>query len=100
MRAHLRWPSPWRVIGFIAAAVALFSALTGIILYANAIATHNDPQPTPVGDYVRLFIVDITMWGPAVLLTVWPVSAPVVLAGTATKAGSDSRRAAPGGLGT
>jgi len=67
------------MVVFLAAAVAVFSVLAGLVLYANAIALHSDPGPTPIGDYVRLFVVDVTMWGPVVLITVWPVSAPVLV---------------------
>jgi len=63
------------MVVFLAAAVAVYSVAAGLILYANAIALHSDPGPIPIGDYVRLLVVDITMWGPVVLITVWPVSA-------------------------
>lgn len=79
MKVHLRWPSPQRIAMFLAAAVAVYSVAAGLILYANAIALHSDPGPIPIGDYVRLLVVDITMWGPVVLITVWPVSAPVLV---------------------
>lgn len=79
VRVHLRWPSPRRIAIFLAATVAVFSVLAGLVLYANAIALHSDSGPTPSGDYVRLLVVDVTMWGPVVLITVWPVWAPVLV---------------------
>lgn len=79
MRVRLRWPSPQRMVVFLAAAVAVYSVAAGLVLYANAIALHSDPGTIPIGDYVRLFVVDVTMWGPVVLITVWPVSAPVLV---------------------
>ncbi|OSC26952.1 hypothetical protein B8W67_18290 [Mycolicibacillus koreensis] len=55
------------------------SVLMGLVLYAAAIVTHHGPQPTPVGDYVRLFILDITVWGPLALVALWYVSIPVIV---------------------
>jgi hypothetical protein len=57
---------------------ALCSLLAGIVLYSAAIINHGDPEPVPKGEYVRLFILDITFWGPMVLLAVWQVSVPVL----------------------
>jgi hypothetical protein len=54
------------------------SVIVGFGLYIGAIATHNDIGHTPSGDYVRLFILDVTLWGPILVLTVWQVSIPVI----------------------
>ncbi|MUL84311.1 MULTISPECIES: hypothetical protein [unclassified Mycolicibacterium] len=63
------------------AVVAVFACVVaGIALYTAAIIAHSDPNPTPTGEYVRLFIVDITIWGPIALLTVWQISVPVIVA--------------------
>lgn len=72
-------PSVGRAIGFIAATVVVLGVLAGLVLFANAIATHHDSHPTAVGDYVRLFILDITFWGPMALLAIWQISMPLIL---------------------
>ncbi|MGB5112918.1 MAG: hypothetical protein WBO08_15425 [Mycobacterium sp.] len=72
-------PSVRRAIGFIVATAVVVGVIAGLVLYANEIVVHSDPQPTPVGDYVRLFILDIVFWGPMALLAIWMVSVPVIL---------------------
>jgi hypothetical protein len=58
--------------------VACISA--GIVLYAVAIVMHSDPAPTPVGEYVRLLLLDLTFWGPVTVITGWPIFVPIILA--------------------
>lgn len=78
-RFQFRGPSVWRVLWSIVGVTVLCGIVAGIVLYANAIITHSDPEPTPTGDYIRLFLLDITFWGPMLLLTIWQVSVPVIL---------------------
>jgi len=72
-------PSVGRAIGFIAATVVVLGVLAGLVLFANAIATHHDSHPTATGDYVRLFILDVTFWGPMALLAIWQITLPLIL---------------------
>ncbi len=72
-------PSVRRAVGFIAATVVLLGMIAGLVLFANAIATHHDSHPAPGGDYVRLFILDIVFWGPMALLAIWQISMPLIL---------------------
>jgi hypothetical protein len=43
------------------------------------IVDYDGPQPVPKGEYVRLVIACLTMWGPVFLLTAWPISIPAIL---------------------
>ena len=72
-------PSHWRILWSVVAVAVLASALLGCALFIGAIATHHDTGPTPGGDYLLLFILDLTFWGPTLLLTIWQVSVPVVI---------------------
>lgn len=76
---RLTRPSLRRATGFIVATAVVLGVIAGLILYVNAIVTHSDTEPTPAGDYVRLFILDIAFWGPMALLALWQFSAPVIL---------------------
>lgn len=73
-------PSLLRALVCIAAVTVVACVVAGIGLYTAAIVTHNDPLPTGTGEYIRLFVVDITIWGPIALLTVWQISVPVIVA--------------------
>ncbi|WP_458317032.1 hypothetical protein [Mycolicibacterium brisbanense] len=73
-------PSLRRALVCILAVTLIACVSVGIVLYAVAIVTHNDPTPTPVGDYVRLLLLDLTFWGPITLITGWPIFVPVILA--------------------
>jgi hypothetical protein len=73
-------PSPLRALLCIAAVTVFACVVAGIALYTAAIVTHADPKPTAIGEYVRLFVVDITIWGPIALLTVWQMSVPAIVA--------------------
>lgn len=79
-RLQFRRPSSWRMLWSVVGVSLVCGVAAGIVLYTNAIVAHSDTQPTPVGDYVRLFLLDITFWGPMLLLAVWQVSVPVILA--------------------
>jgi hypothetical protein len=79
MKLYLVKPSPQRLLGSITAVVLMSCVLAGVVLYSYEIITHSDPEPTPRGEYVRLFILDITFWGPMLLLATWLVSIPLIL---------------------
>lgn len=72
-------PSVRRTIGTVAATAIAFAAVAGVVLYANAIVTHSDPQPSAAGEYVRLFFVDVTLWGPMAPFAIWQISLPTIL---------------------
>lgn len=72
-------PSGRRALVCIAAVAVFACVVMGIALYTAAIVTHNDPNPVGAGEYVRLFVVDISIWGPIALLTVWYISVPVIV---------------------
>ncbi|ABK73394.1 hypothetical protein [Mycolicibacterium smegmatis] len=72
-------PSSRRMLACTAAATAFVCTVAGIGLSVGMIAGSNDTSPVPTGEYVRLFIVNLTMWGPMLLLIAWPVSVPLIL---------------------
>jgi hypothetical protein len=79
-RLHFRKPSIWRVFWTTVAVAAAGSLLAGLGLFTGAIAKHSDAGRTSPGDYVRLFILDLTFWGPVLVLTVWQITIPVIVA--------------------
>ena len=68
-----------RIIVSIILVGAVSCILMGIFLYALAISGHKDRNPVNAGEYVRLFVVDITMWGPLLLMTLWQATIPVIV---------------------
>jgi uncharacterized membrane protein len=77
-RLRFTKPSIWRVLWSVVAVAVAGSVIVGFGLYIGAIAIHNDTEHTLTGDYIRLFIIDLTFWGPILLLTVWQVTVPVI----------------------
>ncbi len=77
-RLRFTKPSLWRVLWSVVAVAVAGSVIVGFALYIGAIATHNETEHPPTGDYVRLFILDLTLWGPILVLTVWQVTIPVI----------------------
>jgi hypothetical protein len=41
--------------------------------------SHNDPSPTSTGDYIRLFIMFLWLYGPSLVVIAWPISIPVIV---------------------
>jgi hypothetical protein len=59
--------------------------LAGTCLFITAvIVAHRDPisnsSPTSTGDYIRLFIAFILLWGPSLLIIIWWASIPAIVA--------------------
>lgn len=71
-------PSVRRVLWSILAVAAVSCVVAGIALSIGYIVDYNGPEP-PKGEYVRLVITCVTMWGPIFLLTAWPISIPAIL---------------------
>jgi hypothetical protein len=65
----------WSLIAVAAGSCVL--AGTGLFIYA-LVVSHNDPTPTSTGDYIRLFITFILLWGPSLLMIVWWISVPMI----------------------
>jgi hypothetical protein len=77
-RLRFTKPSLWRVLWSVVAVAVAGLVTVGFPLYIGAITTHNDTSRLPAGDYVRLFIVDLALWGPMVVLTLWQITIPVI----------------------
>jgi hypothetical protein len=77
-RLRFTKPSIRRVLWSVLAVAMAASVVVGVGLYIGAIAIHNDTGPTPAGDHVRLFVMDLTFWGPVLVVTVWQVTIPVI----------------------
>lgn len=56
----------------------LLGVIAGLVLFANALATRHDSHPNAIGDYVRLFILNIVFWGPRVLRAIYQVSVSLI----------------------
>lgn len=55
--------------------------LAAIAVWAGFVVNSTEPEPT--GEYVLLAMVCLAYWGPIVLLTLWPVTIPIVCGLTA-----------------
>lgn len=71
-------PSVRRALVCVAVVTVFVCVVVGIAMSTAMIV--GSSAPTSTGEYVRLFIVNITMWGPIMVITAWFLSAPVVLA--------------------
>jgi hypothetical protein len=80
MSLHFAKPSIRRVIWSIIAVAVVTCVVTGIALSVGFITGHDDNGPTPNGEYVRLVITCLTIWGPMSLLIAWQISIPVIIA--------------------
>lgn len=96
MSLHFAKPSLRRVIWSIVA-VAVASCVTmGLAEAIGLIVTARDTSPTPDGgEYVRLMVMCLTFWGPVLLLTIWFITIPAIIALGALVA-SIRRRRHPG----
>jgi hypothetical protein len=71
-------PSVWRVIWSLIAVAVGSCVLAGMALFVAFVVSHNDPTPTSTGDYIRLFIAFILLWGPSLLMIAWRISVPLI----------------------
>jgi hypothetical protein len=73
-------PSIRRVIWSLIAIAVGSCVLAGTGLFIGAlVVSRNDPTPTSTGDYIRLFIVSILLWGPSLLRFFWWATIPVII---------------------
>jgi hypothetical protein len=56
------------------------SLATGIAVAVGFITGNESTTPVAVGDYVRLVVAALTMWGPMYLFVAWQVSVPTIIA--------------------
>jgi hypothetical protein len=78
MRFRFAKPSLRRVLLSILAVVAVCGVIVGTALSSGFIRGATGHVPT--GDYIRLVILCITFWGPILLLTIWQITIPVMIA--------------------
>jgi len=79
MKLHLVKPSIGRVFYSILVVAILGCLLTGIALAIGYTLGYNESDPAPAGEYLRLVVTSVVLWGPILLLTAWWVSIPAVL---------------------
>jgi hypothetical protein len=72
-------PSLRRLVGCTTAVAVVCSLAAGLFLYGAAIATLSDTDRPSGGEYVRLLLLDLTFWGPVLLLTCWKYTTPLAL---------------------
>ncbi|ORA80318.1 hypothetical protein BST28_09635 [Mycolicibacter kumamotonensis] len=74
-------PSFRRVLWSTAAVALAVWLIAGSALFVDAlVVSSDDPIPTTAGDYIRLYLVALLLWGPSLLLMVWFVSVPATVA--------------------
>ncbi|WP_454788519.1 hypothetical protein [Mycolicibacterium lutetiense] len=64
---------------WIAVVAVCVCVLLGIATSIAMILKSTDPASIPTGEYILLFVVNITMWSPIMLITAWFVSLPVIV---------------------
>jgi hypothetical protein len=77
---HLGKPSVRRALCSIVTVALIACVVTGIALAAGFVHGHNDNGAIPDGEYVRLVVTALTIWGPMYLLIASKVSVPVIVA--------------------
>jgi hypothetical protein len=77
--SRLRWvkPSLKRAVVSTTAVTMVSCVVTGIALAVGY--THGLNDPAPLGDYIRLFITFIALWGPMYLLFFWWATIPALI---------------------
>lgn len=69
-----------RVICSILAVAVVACVVTGIALSVGFITGHNDNGSVPKGEFVRLVVSCLTIFGPMYLLIAWQISLPLIIA--------------------
>jgi hypothetical protein len=72
-------PSLRRVLWSIVLVAVACCVIAGIAVSIGFILSNESSEPVPKGEYVRLFVVDITFWGPMYLLIVWWATIPAII---------------------
>jgi len=93
-RFHFAVPSLKRLLVSTTAVTVVTCAVTGIALAVGY--THRLTDPASVGDYTRLFITFVVVWGPTYMLFFWWATIPGLL-GLAALVASVRRSDAPNG---
>lgn len=74
-------PSLRRVIWSLVTVTVALSLCVSIRWYIGAlIQSPSDPHPMSGGDTVRLAFTFLTVYGPMLIITIWPVTVPLILA--------------------
>lgn len=76
-RLRLIKPSLKRAVVSTTAVAIVSCVVTGIALAVGY--THGLTDPAPVGDYIRLFITFVVLWGPMYLLFFWWATIPALI---------------------
>jgi hypothetical protein len=76
-RLRFAKPSPKRAVLSIIAVTIASCVITGIALAVSY--THGLSDPAPAGDYIRLFITFVVVWGPTYLMFFWWATIPALV---------------------
>lgn len=79
MNIHFTKPSLRRAIGFTVIVFVVSSIVVGVAVAIGFIAGKDSAASVAVGDYVRLVVASLTIWGPMYLLIAWQVSIPAII---------------------
>ncbi|MEB3070374.1 hypothetical protein [[Mycobacterium] vasticus] len=93
MSLHFAKPSLQRVIWSMIAVAVASCVVAGLAASIGLIVTARDTPPD-CGEYVRLVVMCLTFWGPILLLTIWFITIPVIIALGALVASIRRREAA------
>ncbi|CDO30246.1 hypothetical protein [Mycolicibacterium porcinum] len=75
-------PTKRRVIRSLVIVVLVSCVLTGMAVCIGFIVNH-EGEPVSGGEYVRLALLSLTLWGPMYLVIAWPLSVPLIAGITA-----------------
>ena len=93
---HFAKPSWRRALWSIVIAFVLSSIVAGIAVAIGFVTGKDANASVSGGEYVRLTVASLTIWGPMYLLTAWQVTIPSVI-GIGVLAASVRRKARPAG---
>lgn len=79
MNIHFTKPTLRRALWCTIIVFVVSSVAAGIAVSVGFIAGKESTAPVAVGDYVRLVVASLTIWGPMYLLTAWQVSIPAII---------------------
>ncbi|MGJ6125529.1 hypothetical protein QN239_23435 [Mycolicibacterium sp. Y3] len=79
MNMHFAKPSLRRALWSIVIVFVVSSVIAGIAVAIGFIVGKDSTTTVAAGEYVRLVVVSLTVWGPMYLLIAWQVSIPAII---------------------
>ena len=76
---HFAKPSWRRALWSVTIVFVISSVVTGIAVAIGFIAGKDPNASVPAGEYIRLLVASLAIWGPTYLLIAWQVSIPTII---------------------